>query len=209
MILYDYYRSSASYRVRIALHIKNLPYERQEIHLLNDGGQQFSASFTAINPQQLVPTLVDNDFTIHESLAIIEYLEEQYKDTPRLLPATARKRATVRAFAQMIACDIHPLNNLRVINYLKDNFALTDDQKIRWFHHWMQQGFAAIEKYLQKRTEQTPFCYGNEPSLADVCLIPQVYNALRFNFDLAQFPITKSIYDHCMTLPAFIDAAPK
>jgi len=209
MILYNYFRSSASYRVRIALHIKGLPYEKQEIHLLNNGGEQFSADYTSLNPQQLVPTLMDGDTIITQSLAIIEYLEEKYPHLPSLFPKDISEKAQARSLALLVACDIHPLNNLRVLNYLKDTLGITDEQKTAWYHQWVENGFQAIEKVLTHRKNLTPFCFGDKPTLGDICLVPQVYNAKRFSCDLSSFPLISEIYEHCLTLPAFYETSPE
>ena len=209
MILYDYFRSSASYRVRIALSIKGISYEKREIHLLNNGGEQFSPEYSTINPQQLVPTLVDGDAIITQSLAIIGYVEEKYPQLPTLLPGDFATRAMARSLALTIACDIHPLNNLRVLNFLKNEFDISDEQKNTWYQHWIATGFQAIESYLQQRKNPTPFCFGETPSISDVCLIPQVYNAKRYACDLTPFPLITGIYDHALTFPAFYDTRPE
>ena len=205
--LYNYFRSTASYRVRIALNYKELPYQLHEIHLVNGGGEQFSAEYQTINPQSLVPSLVDDNIVIHQSIAIIEYLEERYPK-PALLPNDPVVRAHIRSLAQIIACDIHPLNNLRVLKYLKNDIKVTDKQKQQWYHYWIIQGFTAIEKILQQQGSSGKFCFGNKVTLADIVLIPQVYNANRFNCSLDNFPLIKQINDHCLTLSYFANAAP-
>lgn len=204
MKLYSYFRSSAAYRVRIALNIKQLAYETQPIHLVKNEQQQ--ADYQALNPSQLVPTLVDADQTLSQSLSILEYLEEAYPEVA-LLPKNIAERAKVRAFAQAIACDIHPLNNLRVLKYLQQDLGLSDQQKSNWYQHWMLQGFQSLEAQLQDSNGQ--FCFGTQATFADCCLIPQVYNAKRFKIDLAAFPKIESIYQYCLTLPAFLHAAPE
>ncbi len=205
--LYDYFRSSASYRVRIALNLKKLDYDIIPIHLLNDGGQQFSQSYQAINPHSLVPSLDDNGHIITQSLAIIEYLDERFPDTP-LLPVDLLQRARVRAFALSIAADIHPLNNLRVTKYLASEFDISEEQKIKWFHHWMQTGLTALEKQLTTQSASGDFCFGNTPTLADICLIPQMFNAKRFNCDLSSCPNLRRIDENCQKLIAFSHARP-
>ncbi|RLZ09450.1 maleylacetoacetate isomerase [Acinetobacter sp. 2JN-4] len=204
MKLYSYFRSSAAYRVRIALNIKQLAYETQPIHLVKNEQQQ--ADYQALNPSQLVPTLVDANQTLLQSISILEYLEEAYPEVA-LLPKNIAERAKVRAFAQAIACDIHPLNNLRVLKYLQQDLGLNDQQKSNWYQHWMLQGFQSLEAQLQDSNGQ--FCFGTQATFADCCLIPQVYNAKRFKIDLAAFPKIESIYQHCLTLPAFLHAAPE
>jgi maleylacetoacetate isomerase len=203
-LLYDYYRSSASYRVRIALGLKNLPVDYQSIHLVNNGGEQHHPSYQDKNPQHLVPTLEHQGQLFSQSLAIIEYLDEQYPNPP-LLPEDAVNRAHVRAIAQMISCDIHPLNNLRVLQYLKKNFQADEEAVNSWYQHWVVQGFDAIEHLISK---DNVFCVGNTISVADICLIPQVYNAKRFLIDLSPYPKIEAINERCLEIPAFIAAAP-
>lgn len=206
--LYDYFRSSASFRVRIALNIKKVAYEQISVHLVNEGGQHLKSTYAEINPEKLVPCLIDSDETtaLSQSLAIIEYLEEQYPH-PALLPKDPLARAKVRAFAQHIACEIHPVNNLRVLKYLAQNLQVSEEQKITWYHHWLREGFAGLEQHL--RASDTPFCFGDSPTVADICLIPQVYNAERFEFPLDDFPRIKAINKLCLTLTAFSDALPE
>ncbi len=207
MQLYSYFRSSAAFRVRIALNLKGLAYECIPVHLVRDGGEQHAPAYQAINPSELVPTLIDANQPIAQSLAIIEYLEETHPH-PSLLPGDAMQRAQIRAFAQSIACDIHPLNNLRVLNYLKDELHVDDAAKSNWYTYWIGVGLAALEQQLAKHDSQD-FCFGTQATLADCCLIPQVYNALRFDCDMSQLPRINRIYKHCMGLDAFIDAAPE
>lgn len=208
--LFDYFRSSASFRVRIALNLKGLSYEQISVHLVKDGGQHLQSQYALINPQQLVPCLVDNDQStaLAQSLAIIEYLEEQYP-TPSLLPTDYLLRASVRAFAQHIACEIHPLNNLRVLKYLTSHFEINDEQKTNWYHHWLRMGFKGLEKQLAANQHQGPFCFGDTPTLADICLVPQIYNAERFAFSLDAFPLVQAVNAACQNLPAFSDAFPE
>lgn len=206
MKLYTYFRSSAAYRVRIALNLKGLEAEHVPVHLVKDGGEQHSEAYRAMNPSELVPTFVEGDFALAQSLSIIEYLDEKFNETP-LLPQDLQQRAQVRAFALSIACDIHPLNNLRVLQYLSGTLQVNDEQKNTWYVHWVQTGFAALEAQLAQSNGQ--FCFGDATTLADCCLIPQVYNAKRFNIDLSAYPKIEAIYAHCNTLPAFQTAAPE
>jgi maleylacetoacetate isomerase len=206
IILYSYFRSSAAYRVRIALNLKNIDYEIRPVHLLKNGGEQYNADYLALNPQGRVPVLVVEDKILTQSSAIIEYLEETYP-TPPLLPAYALERAYVRSLAQIIACDIHPLNNLRVLAYLKS--FVKDDLEQAWRTHWIQEGFAAFEQLLQKHAYCDRFCFGDMPGMADAFLIPQVYNALRFGCEMGGFPLISGIYKNCMQETAFSKAAPE
>lgn len=208
MQLYSYFRSSAAYRVRIALNIKGIAYEYLGVHLLKDGGQQLSDGYRALNPSALVPTLVDADVTLGQSLAIIEYLDETHPQPP-LLPADAPGRARVRAIAQAIACDTHPLNNLRVLKYLKRNLQVSDDAKNEWYRHWVGLGLAAVESMLADSSSTGRYCHGDTPGLADACLVPQVYNARRFDCDLSAFPTVLRIDEACRELPAFDLAQPE
>ncbi len=205
MIIYEYFRSSAAYRLRIALNLKGLNPERRYIHLAD--GEQSKVEYKTINPQALVPYLVEGEFALGQSLAIIEYLDEIHPE-PALLPRDVRQRAWVRSVAQMIACDIHPLDNLRVLNYLTDELKVSEVGKNRWYCHWILEGFTALEKTLANRKVVAPFCLGDTPTLADICLIPQVANANRFKCPLDAFPTIVGIYYHAMKLPAFHDAQP-
>ena len=207
LTLYDYYRSSACFRVRIALHLKGLDYQTIPIHLLNQGGEQFTSSYQTLNPHALVPTLQHDDHLLTQSLAIIEYLDEIYP-LPALLPNDADEKARVRAFALSLCADMHPLNNLRVLTYLKQMFHLSDEQKMQWYHHWVHKGLSALEKQLTSYSETGDFCFGHQPSLADICLVPQLYNARRFSCDLSAYPTLVRIDEHCQTLPAFTAAWP-
>jgi len=204
MILYDYFRSSASYRVRIALNLKGLAVERRHVHLRR--GEQAGDAYRALNPQALVPTLVVGDRRITQSLAIIEYLDERHP-LPPLLPEGLEDRAWVRAAAQAIACDIHPLDNLRVLQYLERTLAIDAPRRDDWYRHWIDVGFAALEAQLAERGAKD-FCFGDAPTLADVCLVPQVANSQRLNMDLSPYPRVRAINDHCLTLPAFDRARP-
>ncbi|ARP86004.1 maleylacetoacetate isomerase [Bordetella genomosp. 9] len=208
MQLYSYFRSSAAYRVRIALNLKGLAYTCVPIHLLKDGGQQLKPDYTRLNPQALVPTLVDGDAVLTQSLAIIEYLDETYPSAP-LLPATPLARARVRALAQNIACDIHPLNNLRVLRYLKREMNLPDEARDTWYRHWVETGLLALEKMLADSPETGTYCHGDTPTLADTCLVPQLFNARRLKCDLSAMPTVVRIDEACRALPAFQQAAPE
>ncbi|KTD13639.1 glutathione S-transferase (maleylacetoacetate isomerase) [Legionella gratiana] len=208
MKLYDYYRSTACYRVRIALNVKNIDYEKMNVHLVNNGGEQHSLEYRKINPQGLVPSLEIDGHVLSQSLAIIDYLNEAYP-TPPLLPQNARDRAMIRSLALIVACDMHPLNNLRVLNQLKHQFKPSDTQITEWYHHWLKVGFDAFETTLQSLPRQEPFCFGSTVSLADLCLIPQVYNAHRFHFAMDDYPLINEINTHCLTLEAFQKASPE
>lgn len=206
MKLYSYFRSSAAFRVRIALNLKGLSYDTQVVHLLKQGGEQHSAEYAAINPSELVPTLLDQQYVLTQSLSILEYLEEAYPKTA-LLPQNLQQRAQIRAFAQHIACEIHPLNNLRVLQYLEQTLAVSNSEKTAWYQHWIKLGFHSLEQQLQHSNGK--YCFGEQASFADCCLIPQVYNAKRFQIDLTEYPKIQSIYTHCMQLAAFQQAAPE
>jgi maleylpyruvate isomerase len=208
MQLYSYFRSSAAYRVRIALNLKGLPYATKPVHLLKDGGQQLLPDYTRLNPLALIPTLVDGPALLTQSLAIIEYLEETHP-IPPLLPATPIARAQVRALALSIACDIHPLNNLRVLRYLKRELNVPDDARDTWYRHWIQTGLLALEKMLAASPETGTYCHGGTPSLADICLVPQMFNARRLKCDLSAMPTLARIDAACRALPAFERAAPE
>jgi maleylacetoacetate isomerase len=208
MKLYDYYRSSCCYRVRIALNIKQINYTAIPIHLVNQGGEQHSSAYNELNPQSLVPTLDENGHILTQSLAIIEYLDD-INPNPALLPQNPLARAKIKSLALTIACDMHPLNNLRVLQTLKEQFQATDAQVTHWYHHWLKKGFDAIEITLQSLLRKKPVCYGTDVSLADICLIPQVYNAQRFGFSMDDYPLICEINNYCLTLPAFLHAAPE
>lgn len=205
--LYDYFRSSASFRVRIALNLKGLDYEAIPIHLIHDGGEQFSESYKKINPQSLVPALQDGNAILTQSLAIIEYLEATHPE-PSLLSTNPVENAYIRSFALTIIADIHPLNNLRVLKYLSSEFKITDEEKTQWYHHWLEKGFVALEKQICQHQLSGDFCFGDYPTIADICLVPQMYNARRFNFDLGAYPNLERIDANCQGLEAFINAFP-
>jgi len=208
MKLYTFFRSSASYRVRIALNLKGLDYEQAPIHLRRGGGEQLKPAYTAINPQALVPALEDKRQTFSQSLAIIEYLEERYPKPP-LLPSDAAERAVVRSMALLIACEVHPIQNLRVLNHLKSDHKQSEDDTIRWARHWINLGLSALEQMIISVTEPGDFCFGKTPTMADICLVPQLGNARRFGVDLSAYPKLLAIESACISLPAFADAAPE
>lgn len=211
MKLYGYWRSSAAYRVRIALNLKQISAEMLSVHLVKNGGEQHSVQFAQLNPQELVPALlVEDDIgaeqVLTQSMAILEYLEELYPQTP-LLPSKAIEKAKVRAMALAIACEIHPLNNLRVLQHLSSELNLDEAGKKAWYQHWVTTGFDAIEKMIERDGGQ--YCYGDSITLADVCLVPQVYNAKRFDIDLSRYPNIERVWLSCNILPAFAKAAPE
>jgi maleylacetoacetate isomerase len=212
--LYTYWRSSAAFRVRIALSLKGLEYESVPKHLLRDGGEQRKPDYLAVNPQGLIPALADDGFVIPQSLAICEYLEEIHPE-PRLLPGSARDRATVRGMAMVVACDTHPLNNLPIMGYLRREFGADDAAVNRWVAHWIDRGFTALERWVGAipgapgEAGRQRFCFGDAPTLADVCLVPQMYNARRFNVDVAPYPRLAAICAHLERLPAFRSARPE
>jgi maleylpyruvate isomerase len=206
MKLFDYFRSSAAYRVRIAANLKGLAPERAFVHLAK--GQQRSADYLDVNPQGLVPALVTDDgHVLSQSLAIVEWLEETHPRPP-ILPSDPIGRARVRSIALAVACDIHPLNNLRVLNYLSNTLGVTAGQRDGWYRYWIDLGFEALETRLAGEAATGTFCHGDTPTLADICLVPQVANARRFHVDLAPYPTIVRIDAACAALPAFADAAP-
>ncbi len=205
--LFGYFRSSAAYRVRIALELKSLDWHSESIHLTKDGGMQFGSPYQSINPSSLVPTLQDHDTYLTQSLAIIEYLEEKYRK-PALLPRDPISRSWVRSIALSIACDVHPLNNLRVLKYLKNTLEVSDSARSDWYAHWISKTFAGIETMLAQQPYTGSFCYGDKPTLADICLVPQIFNANRFECDLTSFPTILRINNNCMALKAFQAAHP-
>ncbi|OGA22102.1 MAG: maleylacetoacetate isomerase [Betaproteobacteria bacterium RIFCSPLOWO2_02_FULL_67_26] len=208
MKLYGYFRSSASYRVRIALNLKGLAYESVPVHLTRGGGEQLKPEFRELNPQALVPVLQDGGRLLAQSLAIIEYLDEVHPQVP-LLPKDPPGRARVRALAQAIACDLHPLNNLRVLNYLTGPMGLADGAKQAWYGHWIAEGLGALEAALAGNAETGSYCHGNTPGLADCCLVPQLANARRFKCDVSPYPTLLRIEKSCQALEAFQRAAPE
>ncbi len=206
MKLYGYWRSSTAYRIRIALNLKGLEADRHFVNLR--AGEQREATYRRLNPLGRVPVLVDAGQTFTQSLAILEYLDERYPEPP-LLPDDPIARARVRALAQIVACDIHPLNNLCTLNYLQNNLKVKQEIKMQWYRHWVAEGFAALESMLAGDSRGGRFCHGDEPGLADVCLVPQVYNARRFECDLAPYPTILRIDAACAELDAFGRAAPE
>ena len=203
--LYDYFRSTASYRVRIALNLKGLDYQLKEVHLVNNGGEQFSDDYKKLNPIARVPTLVDGDFVLSQSMAIIEYLEAKHP-TNKLIPNDIQLAAQVKAFSQIIACDIHPLNNSGVIKFLQKDLGVSDEGKNKWYQHWVLNGFDAIEKTLESSAGE--FCFGDSVTLADICLVAQVYNANRFSVPLDNHPNICRINENCLKLEEFKKASP-
>ena len=205
MLLYGYFRSSAAYRVRIALNLKGLAYDSRFIHLRKN--DQNAPEYVTVNPQRLVPTLEDGGHLLTQSLAIIEYLEET-RPQPPLLPGEPLARARVRALAQAVSCDIHPINNLRVLGYLTKELGISEEKKDAWYRHWVEDGLQAIETILARDPETGRFCHGDSPTLADICLVPQVANARRFKCDLSACPTVERIVAECGKIDAFVKAAP-
>ena len=205
MKLYGYWRSSAAYRIRIALNVKGLRYENIPVHLVRDGGLQFSREYLSLNPQGRVPTLIDGDLTLGQSLAILEYLEEEYP-APPLLPADPAGRARARQIALAIACDIHPLNNLRVLQFLEHTLGLPQESRDAWYRHWIRDGLTAVEKLV---SAYGPYCLGDQLTFGDVTLSPQLYNAHRFSVPLDDCLRLRAIEQHCLKLPAFDNARPE
>ena len=206
--LYSYWRSSAAYRVRIGLNLKGLEYTIVPVHLVRNGGEQRSIEYRQINPQQLVPVLLHGHRRLSQSLAILEYLDEVWPDRA-LLPSTARERQRVRSLGLLVACDIHPLNNLRVLQYLEHEWNAPQPERDEWVRHWIVEGFAAAEAMLLDHPSTGEYCEGNRPGYADCCLIPQIYNARRFGVDMDQFPTMQRIDAACLALPAFDAARPE
>ncbi|NQZ30963.1 MAG: maleylacetoacetate isomerase [Oceanospirillaceae bacterium] len=206
MILYDYYRSSASYRIRIALNLKSLSYRQLPVNLV--AAEQSKTAHQQLNTQQLVPVLVDGDTNLTQSLAICEYLDEAYPQSFALITGNPKQRCVIRAFALAIACEIHPVNNLRVLKYLQADMKVDEASKTQWYQHWVNTTFTALERQLSQRTNTSPFCFGDQPTLADVCLIPQIYNAKRFEVDMSQYPLLLDIDRNCQAIDAFAKAHP-
>jgi maleylpyruvate isomerase len=207
MKLYTYFRSSAAYRVRIALNLKGIAYDAAPVHLLRNGGEQLSDAYRAINPAMLLPALEDDGNVIGQSLAIIEYLEETQPQMP-LLPSDPAGRARVRALALTVAADTHPLGNLRVLKYLTGELAVPDEVKLAWQQHWLRTGMSSLEALLANDPRTGRYCHGDTPTLADCCLVPQVFSAQRFGVDLAPYPTIARIHAACNELPAFQQAHP-
>ena len=206
MKLYDFSRSSASFRVRIGLNLKGLGWGSVSVSLPD--GAQFAEDYTRVNPQGRVPTLVDGDTVVYQSMAILEYLDETHP-APAFLPSGAAARARVRALADIIACDIHPLNNLAVLKFLAKELGQDKEAvNVTWYHHWIHEGFKALEAHLSADRETGIFAHGDEPGLADICIVPQVVNAQRYECDLAPYPTVMRIFNACMALEAFAAAHP-
>ena len=208
LTLYSYWRSSAAYRVRIGLNLKGLPYHTIPVHLVRHGGEQHADAYRQLNPQQLVPVLKHGDRVLRQSVAILEYLDETWPSPP-LLPASSRDRQRVRAVAQAVACDIHPLNNLRVLQYFDRTWNVPPPERDEWVRHWMAEGFEAVEAMLNGHPSTGTFCEGDMPGLADCCLIPQIYNARRFGVALDPYPTLVRVEQACLALPAFEAALPE
>jgi len=207
MKLHNYFRSSASYRVRIALNLKGLPYDYCSVHLSRDGGEQFGPAFRALNSLSLVPVFENEEGRMTQSLAIIEYLDEVHPE-PALLPGSAAGRARARALALSVACEIHPLNNLRVLSYLTRELGVSNEAKTRWYQHWVELGLTALETEITRSPRAGRYCHGDRPGLADCCLVPQLFNARRFDCDLSAYPTLLRIEQSCDALDAFQAAAP-
>jgi maleylacetoacetate isomerase len=205
MKLYSYFRSSASFRVRIVLNLKQLPYEIVPVHLVKNGGEQYAAEYLQLNPQGVVPSLENDGNIFVQSSAICEYLNELQPE-PALLPSDLVERAWVRSVCNVVACDIHPVNNLRVLTYLTKTLEQDEAQKMAWYRHWVAQGFSALEKLLAQKAGR--YCWGDTITLADAFVIPQIWNANRFSCAMDDYPILRRVYENAMQLPAFQKAAP-
>ncbi|MEZ8084454.1 maleylacetoacetate isomerase [Vibrio sp. 1S139] len=216
MTLYGYWRSSAAYRVRIGLNLKQLDYESKSVHLVRNGGEQHDPQYRELNASELVPVLVDGEVQLNQSLAILQYLDEHYlcESSPdsSLIPEQTPLRYQALAMAQDIAIEIHPLNNLRVLQYLERELSCEQEARMDWLHHWMNQGFRALEEKLAKHRKahgDSVYSLTDSPCIVDICLVPQVYNALRFGVDMSPYPLINSIVEACNQLPAFIEAMPE
>ena len=207
MKLYTYFRSSAAYRVRIALNLKGLKYDAVPVHLLRGGGEQLQENYIKMNPSGLVPTFQDDFITLTQSMAILEYLEDEYPQLP-LMPKDAAGRARVRELAQIVACDIHPVNNLRVLRYLVRDLGLSEEIKTQWYRHWIVNGLDVLEKHLARDPSAGPLCHGYLPTIADCFLVPQVFNAQRNGVDISVYPNIARINAACVEIPAFVAAHP-
>ncbi len=205
MKLFTYFRSSASYRVRIALNLKAIDHETAFVHLRKR--EQDHPDYVWLNPQRLVPTLVDGPHVLTQSLAMLEYLDETHPQPP-LLPAEPAARARVRSLAYLVASDIHPLNNLRVLQFLSVEFGVTEEERTDWYRHWVALGFGALERLLTAEAGTGRYCHGDQPTLADACLVPQIHNAERFGCPMDAYPTIRRINTECLAQPAFADAAP-
>ena len=207
MKLYTYFRSSAAYRVRIALNLKELNYDAIPVHLLRDGGEQLQEQYRAINPSGLVPAFQDDYITLTQSMAILEYLEDAYPEIP-LMPKDPAGRARVRELAQIVACDIHPVNNLRILRYLVKDLGLSEEVKTEWYRHWLVGGLEVLEKHLARDPSAGPLCHGYNPTIADCFLVPQVFNATRHGIDVSVYPNIARVNEACASIPAFVAAHP-
>lgn len=205
MKLYSYYRSTAAYRVRIALHYKRIEHELIPVDLIHE--QHLNSSYSEINPQTRVPSLTDGDITIGQSMAILEYLEEKYPH-PSLLPERIDERAWARYVSQIIVSDLHPLNNSGTLNYLRSTMQHSQSELLQWYHYWLRKNFDALEAIIAKKSNGQ-FCIGDNITIADICLIPQIYNAFRFDFAMEAYPTLLAINDHCLSLPCFAKAHPQ
>jgi maleylacetoacetate isomerase len=205
--LYSYFRSSAAFRVRIALNLKGVPYDVIPVHLLRSGGEQFAEQYVRTNPLSLIPVVEDGGQVLFQSLAIIEYLDERFPQPP-LLPTDPLSRAYVRAVALTIACDIHPLNNLRVLRYLVRQLHVSDPDKEAWYRHWIELGLGQLDRIVVSRGLSGRYAFGDEVTIADLVIVPQIFNARRFGCDLATAPTLTAICDRCMELDAFVKAEP-
>ncbi|HEX7749745.1 MAG TPA: maleylacetoacetate isomerase [Bordetella sp.] len=205
MQIYSFFNSSTSYRVRIALGLKGLPYDYEAVDIR--AKQHREPGYVALNPNANVPLLRDDDFDLGQSLAIIDYLDATHPE-PRLIPADARLRARVLELSYAVACDIHPVNNLRILKYLIKELGVTPEQKDAWYGHWIHEGLTTVEALLVRHGGKGAYCFGDAPTLADCCLVPQMFNALRNKCDMSSYPRAMQIYEHCVQQPAFKNAAP-
>ena len=209
MKLYSYWRSTAAYRVRIALNLKRVEYDIIPVHLVKNGGEQLGDKYKDINPQKLVPALeIKENEILTQSMAIIEYLDETLPGH-KLLPDNTANRAYIRSLSQLVCCDIHPINNLRVLKYLTGEMLLSQDQKSTWYEHWVLEGLSAFEQRLKTRQSEGPYCFGSEPGMADCCLISQLYNAHRFDISITNFTEIRRIEENCLKLESFDKARPE
>ena len=206
LTLYGYWRSSAAYRVRIALNLKGLDYHSESVHLVKDGGQQHLESYQSLNPAELVPTLVDGELVLNQSMAILQYLDDVYPQYP-LLPEDKIEKAKVTAFALDIACEMHPINNLRVLQHLKSPLRHSQEETENWYRHWLKVGFDTLEKRLASHGGK--YCFADQITMADLVLVPQVYNAFRYQLDMKAYPKILGIYENCLSLEAFFKASPE
>lgn len=207
MHFHGYFRSSSAYRCRIAFNLKNLEYNFTSVHLRRGGGEHKSREYRMMNPQSLVPALEYEGQVFTQSMAIIEWLDEKFPK-PHLLPKNTDKRAHVRAFSQAIACEIHPLQNLRVLQYIRSDLGGNQEDTDKWCRHWIEEGLSACEALLRKQKKKNKFCFGDSPGMADICLVPQVFSAERFGADISKLTRIRSVYEACNDLPAFADAHP-